>query len=417
MKIHKVHLFFVMALLLIPYTASGASFDCNKSRTFIEKAICGNKQLSKLDDTLTETYRKTLEIAFTPEDLKQEQRSWLSGIRNACQDVSCLKHAYEQRIEYLVAYTESQRTFRGLASCEFTSLKLPKDFSVVAAGGYSGRILNFQIDQSGDQATQMDVLVNHSSKPVVLMLGAYGPTIWNISWTQATRIVAVFVSGYHRQAVAGLDATVPVLNSSYDNKGACGYFYVVESELASLNPMSRRLFGRSVDKVYLAQNGSVIVGNSVPQGLKLISSSTTTPESFYDKTAPLAGLAGLEDAVNRGLLRRATEADADEWVRAENAKSPPKDVPPIAGQEEYKPARPNLYVIECETTSDGLENCKRRDNAYVVLKQFTYPAGLSGGATTTFFVPKGIPLPTGDIGHSKLFNFNNLKIQGISSGM
>ena len=50
----------------------------------------------------------------------------------------------------------------------------------------------------------MDVVVNYSSKPVVLMLGAYEPTIWNIKWTPTTHIVALLVSGYRRQAVLAL---------------------------------------------------------------------------------------------------------------------------------------------------------------------------------------------------------------------
>ena len=62
-------------------------------------------------------------------------------------------------------------------------------FAVFASGGYSGRTLDFQIDQSGHQATQFDVVVNSPTKPAVLMLGAYEPSIWNISWTPKTKIV------------------------------------------------------------------------------------------------------------------------------------------------------------------------------------------------------------------------------------
>jgi len=40
------------------------------------------------------------------------------------------------------------------------------------------------------------VAVNQRGTPVVLMLGAYEPTVWNIGWTQGTQIVAVMASGY-----------------------------------------------------------------------------------------------------------------------------------------------------------------------------------------------------------------------------
>ena len=110
------------------------------------------------------------------------------------------------------------------------------------------------------EGTQIDVAVNNPGEPVVLMLGAYEPTIWNIGWSQGTKILAVLVSGYHRQVVAGLDQQTPLLISSYDNRGPCGYFYVTPDNLESLNPKARSLFGRPVDVVYPAVNGNVVVG-------------------------------------------------------------------------------------------------------------------------------------------------------------
>jgi len=39
----------LLGLVLIP-SARAASFDCAKASTFVEKAICTDKQLSSLDD-------------------------------------------------------------------------------------------------------------------------------------------------------------------------------------------------------------------------------------------------------------------------------------------------------------------------------------------------------------------------------
>jgi hypothetical protein len=229
---------------------------------------------------------------------------------------------------------------------------------------------------------------------VVLMLGAYEPTVWNISWSPTTRIVAVLASGYHRQAIAGLEPGIPTLNTSYDNKGPCGYFYVGENDLGKINPMSRRFFGRQVDLVYLAKAGIIAIGDAVLAGTKLVTSASTPPEAFYDKTAPMAGPAGLEDAVRKGLLRKATDADIDAWVNAVVASTPSRDLPPIAGEGRPKPQRPGTY------------------NAYVVLKPFTYPAGLYGGNSATFFIPNGIPKPNGNAGHSSVYDFNRLNCLG-----
>ncbi|HZX30251.1 MAG TPA: hypothetical protein VFF03_02770 [Rhodocyclaceae bacterium] len=283
-------------------------------------------------------------------------------------------------------------------ACGFADLKLPAEFAVFAAGAYSGRKIPFQIDQSGHEGTQIDVVVNSPDKPVVLMLGAYEPTVWNISWSPNTKILAVLASGYHRQAVAGLGRGVPQLNSSYDNRGPCGYFYVTQDNLGPLNPLARRLFGRPVDMVFPAQQGQVLIGGPIAAGSRLLTSTEVTPESFYDKSAPLAGPAGVEDAVRKGLLRKATAADAEAWSDAVLANSPQRDIPPVAGQGTPKPPKPHLY------------------NAYVVLKPFTYPSGLYGAHSATFLIPKGVPKPQGNPGHSAVYDFNTLNCQGALCG-
>lgn len=278
--------------------------------------------------------------------------------------------------------------------CGFADLKLPEQFSVFAAGAYSGRKIAFQIDQSGHEGTQIDVAVNSPGRPVVLMLGAYEPTIWNIGRSPRTQIAAVLVGGYHRQAVAGLEQSTPLLNSSYDNKGPCGYFYVTPDNLAPLNPLSERVFGRGVDMVYPATNGKVMIGEPLAAGVTLVTSGAITPESFHDRTAPIAGPAGLEDAVRKGLLRKATAADAEAWSDAVLQNTPNRDLPPVAGQGVPRPPKPSLF------------------NAYVVLKPFTYPSGLYGGNSATFLIPKGVPKPEGNSGHSSIYDFNALKCQG-----
>jgi hypothetical protein len=278
--------------------------------------------------------------------------------------------------------------------CGFPELTLPAEFSVLAAGAYSGRTISYQIDQSGHQGTQIDIVVHSPDKPVALMLGAYEPTIWNVGWSKETRILAVLVGGYHRQAVAGLDKSIPLLISSYDNKGPCGYFYITPDDLAPLNPLSKRVFGRPVDMVYPATQGKADVGKPMPAGTMLVRSADITPESFYDRTAPIAGPAGLEDAVRRGLLRKATAADAEAWSDAVMQNSPQRDIPPVAGRGVPKPPKPPIY------------------NGYVVLKPFTYPSGLYGGNSATFLIPKGVPKPGGNPGHSAVYDFNTLNCQG-----
>jgi len=273
--------------------------------------------------------------------------------------------------------------------------KLPSDFVVYAAGAYSGRKISLQIDQSGHSATQIDVEIDQPGKPIVLMLGAYEPTIWTIRLSPETKVLAALIGGYHKQVVTGLSLSIPSLVSTYDNRGPCGYFYVSPDSLAGLNPLARRVFGRSVDVVYPATDGRVVIGVAMPVNATSFSSGPSL-ESFRDKSAPLAGEAGLEEAVLRGLLRKATAADAEAWVDAVIQNTPQRDIPYVAGQGIPRPPKPGMH------------------NAYVVLAAFTYPAGLFGAHSATFLIPKGVPRPQGNPGHSSIYDFNTLSCQGAS---
>ncbi len=273
-------------------------------------------------------------------------------------------------------------------ACSFDATVWPADLQVFATGAYEGRKLSFQIDQSGHSATQIDVAVNQPGKNVALILAAYEPTIWNIGWAAGTNIVGVLVGGYHRQAVAGLDASVPIQISTHDNKGPCGYFRADEGNLAPLNPLSRRVFGQAVTMFFPAKAGKALIGNTPQAGQAWETSTHTRPESFKDPLAPLAGAAGIEQGLRMGSLRRATQADAQAWLRHVNRATESPDLPPVAGGK-----RPAQAAIDI-------------GDAYVVLKPYTYPSGLYGAHSVKFFVPKGVPKPKGDPGHSEVRDFN-----------
>lgn len=273
-------------------------------------------------------------------------------------------------------------------TCSFQDIKLPKEFVVFAAGAYSGKSTDFQIDQSGHQATQIDVAVNYEAKPVVLMLGAYEPTIWNIGWTQNTNIVAVFASGYHRQALVGLKESVPFLISTYDNKGICGSGYITSENPAAFDALARKLFNRPVETVFPANNGAVVIGSPIKSNTRFLTSSSKTIESIIDESAPLAGPAGLKDAVAKGLLRPAVKDDIQAWIDAFTAKT------------------------ETRSSETATKQFNVPSNSYVVLQPFTFPSGLYGGNMAAFFIPKGTAVPTGNPGHSTIFDFNTLTCTG-----
>ncbi|WP_049870953.1 lysozyme inhibitor LprI family protein [Sideroxydans lithotrophicus] len=84
-------------------TAQAASFDCRQSSSKVEKLICSDHDLSKLDDALKMAYQKALEQSDSKQKVIDEQRQWLKKVRNACQDTSCMNKSYQDRIHDLTA--------------------------------------------------------------------------------------------------------------------------------------------------------------------------------------------------------------------------------------------------------------------------------------------------------------------------
>lgn len=91
------------------------SFDCNKATTEVEKLICSDDELAKLDVEMNKSYHafmKTLDEEYYRNKLKRKQIDWL-GYRgklscfntNDNKKTSCLKNAYQRRIENLNAWT------------------------------------------------------------------------------------------------------------------------------------------------------------------------------------------------------------------------------------------------------------------------------------------------------------------------
>lgn len=111
----KVLIGLLLALLLVPH-AEAASFDCGKARTPFAKAVCGNPDLSKADDTLAQTFQTALNGLSVPAktEVQGAQDAWVKYANIACtkdakvatkpydQDgISCLKNLFSERTEQL----------------------------------------------------------------------------------------------------------------------------------------------------------------------------------------------------------------------------------------------------------------------------------------------------------------------------
>ncbi|WP_346836714.1 lysozyme inhibitor LprI family protein [Microbulbifer sp. SAOS-129_SWC] len=395
-------------LLLLSNTALAASFDCQKADRVVDKIICSNERLSKLDEDMAAYYFKVRDVlqGKASAALVQGQRDWLRQRPRKCPsiDADCLIKLYKYRIvelrrehENRIPYRSSGRNiFSGLeGACGFGRDVIAKNTRVYAGGSYGGKRVGRSIDDSRHKTTQFEVIVNSPDKPVALILGAYEPSVWNISWTRGTKISAVVATGYYRQAVAGLPGNVPILVSSNDSDGPCGYLYIKQRYLKKINRLSGKVFNKDVSMVYYAKNGTLVLGDPIQSNLKLYQSDDTPVETFFDTPAPTVDAKSINDLLMLGLIRKATREDLDAW-RERKTKFRDKDLPPVA---------PGFPIKSSDTIS--------LHNAYVILGQITMPPGLYGGHSVNFFLPEGVPYPKGSLGHSGLFDFSTMTCTGI----
>jgi uncharacterized protein len=100
-----------LSIYLLSTHANSASFNCSKASTWVEKTVCTNAELSKLDEAMAKKYRKDLTNAANDEDSEAyknnvilNQKLWLNFQRNTCKDTKCLIREYTEHIEETTNY-------------------------------------------------------------------------------------------------------------------------------------------------------------------------------------------------------------------------------------------------------------------------------------------------------------------------
>ncbi|MFC1568051.1 lysozyme inhibitor LprI family protein, partial [Pseudomonadota bacterium] len=95
----KFAILFLLSFIPMQFVFA-ASFDCNKASTKVEKLICSDTEISKLDEELSKAYSGALKKSSDEQSFKRGQRDWLIE-RNTCSNIECLKRKYIQRTNLL----------------------------------------------------------------------------------------------------------------------------------------------------------------------------------------------------------------------------------------------------------------------------------------------------------------------------
>ncbi len=92
----------IMWWLVLGISAQAASLNCSNTASKIDKLICDDDELMKLDGTLSKAYQQSLEQSDNNRKATEDQQKWLKEVRNLCKDAECLKLSYQDRISKLL---------------------------------------------------------------------------------------------------------------------------------------------------------------------------------------------------------------------------------------------------------------------------------------------------------------------------
>ncbi|MDI1279665.1 lysozyme inhibitor LprI family protein [Methylobacter sp.] len=90
----------LLGCLMLAPPAQAASFDCAKAQSKVEKLICADASITKLDEELNAAYNAALQDEKQVDSIRQTQKQWMKE-RNNCFDAACVKQAYEDRLKAL----------------------------------------------------------------------------------------------------------------------------------------------------------------------------------------------------------------------------------------------------------------------------------------------------------------------------
>jgi len=83
-------------------TETTPSFDCSHVTSTVNKLICTTPDLAALDRELANVFQNTSgQAAFDAKALRREEDAWLAGMHKSCNDVDCIRTAYQKRLAEL----------------------------------------------------------------------------------------------------------------------------------------------------------------------------------------------------------------------------------------------------------------------------------------------------------------------------
>jgi hypothetical protein len=266
------------------------------------------------------------------------------------------------------------------------------DARIVALGAHEGKEpVSFVAPNDPHDAGAIAVSGAKKGPPVVLVLSAYAPVVWDLRQVPKGRLEGVIAYGYSAQAVVGVPKSVPVRFSAGRRAdprcGLATYAYQGGQNLDKLAANLKQAIGRPIDKFYgeYAPLSFNVDGGALPlPDTGSITLSMLVGSEQFDVSAVPPRAVGVAMLLQQGAIRRATADDQAELNAALTRASPTGYLAPVS-----------VRLNDRDT--------------FVILKPITIPRGMYGAHSSTFLIAKGVALPDDPGSHNTYYRLDGGK--------
>lgn len=356
--------------------------DADLTKVFIE---VGSKKIAAYEKTVTSfgqdnlTYQivldggKNLVITGPKATFDHEFKAQIAGALTKA-------HPANERL-----YTHAAPPpFNPDAACGLGELPSGFEVQLVHVKRGAKELTDQALDPEEVEAYLQPVAVGATSKPIVLVLMAGEPTVWQLSRTTNSQLAGVIATGRHQQRVVGLAASVPLIETASRSTNSCKAFYLDQRQIEEGNYPEQiwETFAQDPQTVHLNQKPSGFEIGQLDSSL-MSDKSLALSDVLLDPTKQLLpGKLGIKQLVKNGSLRRGSVSDFDQWLEASDISDDDKKM-----ERERK-------RIKTET---------QRDSFYAIEKSTELPLGMGGSNSMRFVAAAGIDEIPGDISHNTIF--------------
>lgn len=92
-----IFMIFSLLFVLVGANAAHAAIDCSRAKSNVDKLICSSSSLGLAENQMAYSYRQAMRRGVDPHELQRTQVLWRQQVRDVCNDVPCLRKAFDDR--------------------------------------------------------------------------------------------------------------------------------------------------------------------------------------------------------------------------------------------------------------------------------------------------------------------------------